>query len=485
MEGVPEPLLGEEAHRFHVVAPLTRVAFPARATIGVLSLVGTPEYMSPEQANLTNPNVDTATDVYSLGVLLYELLAGALPFEGKSLRQAGLAELLRIIREEVPPTPSDRITQLGETATEVARCRRTNPPTLRRELAGDLNWIVMKALEKDRCRRYASMSEFAADIERHLRDQPVLAGPPDTLYRVRKFARRHRIGVAAGLLVAASLVAGMISTGWEAHIAEARRREARARELTADAALWQTEDPALALYLGWQATQMGRPLPPELEGVLATSLANGPSFGVMRNLESTAVAWSPDGKILSADYGPTIQMWDSATGRALRAPQGELGSDLAVAWSPDGKTLASAAFDGTIRLREADTGQPQHTLQGHQGRVLSVAWNPDGRTLASAGVDSTIRVWEVSTGQPLLILKDHWYPVNGVAWSPDGKVLASASADQTIRISEAASGQLLRTLEGHTGNVGCVIWSPDGKTIASASADRTIRLWEAASWLAR
>ena len=190
------------------------------------SLVGTPEYMSPEQANLTNPNVDTATDVYSLGVLLYELLAGALPFEGGFLRQAGLVELLRIIREEVPPTPSARITELGVTATEVARCRRTDPRTLRRQLAGDLNWIVMKALEKERSLRYASMSEFAADIQRHLSDQPVLAGAPSTLYRARKFARRHRIAVSASLLVAVSLVAGMISTEWQAHVADGQRRRA-------------------------------------------------------------------------------------------------------------------------------------------------------------------------------------------------------------------------------------------------------------------
>ncbi len=321
------------------------------------SLVGTPEYMSPEQANLTSQNVDTATDVYSLGVLLYELLAGVLPFEGKALRQAGLAELLRIIREEVPPTPPDRITQLGETAREVARCRRTNPPTLRRELAGDLTWIVMKALEKDRLRRYASMSEFAADIRRHLDNQPILAGAPGALYRAGKFARRHRIGVAAGLLVAASLVAGMISTGWEAHIAEVRRREAevrrnyanaeataarksraeadrsareakrnealakdaerrtrdsltvqerltqeaRSRELTAEAGIAQIEDPALALYLGWQAAQMGRPLSRELETVLMASQADGPSYGVLRgqNAAVQRVAWRPDGKALA------------------------------------------------------------------------------------------------------------------------------------------------------------------------------------------
>jgi serine/threonine protein kinase/tetratricopeptide (TPR) repeat protein len=187
---------------------------------------GTPEYMSPEQADLRSQDIDTTTDVYSLGVLLYELLVGALPFDGRWLREAGMAELLRIIREEEAPTPSDKLTTLGDTVTRVARCRRTDPITLRRQLAGDVNWIVMKALEKDRQHRYPSVSELAADIRRHLEDLPVLAGPPSKLYRVRKFVRRHRVAVSAGALVAASLVAGIVAVGWEARVAEERRRDA-------------------------------------------------------------------------------------------------------------------------------------------------------------------------------------------------------------------------------------------------------------------
>jgi serine/threonine protein kinase/tetratricopeptide (TPR) repeat protein len=196
---------------------------------------GTPEYMSPEQADLSSKDIDTTTDVYSLGVLLYELLVGALPFDGRWLREAGMAELLRIIREEDAPTPSAKLTGLGDTATEIARCRRTDPMGLRRQLAGDLNWIVMKSLEKDRRRRYASVSELAADIRRHLEDQPVLASPPGRMYRARKFVRRHKVWVGAGLVVAGSLVAGMIAVGWEARVAEGRRQEAEAQRARADA----------------------------------------------------------------------------------------------------------------------------------------------------------------------------------------------------------------------------------------------------------
>jgi serine/threonine protein kinase len=188
-------------------------------------LVGTPEYMSPEQAELGGLNVDTATDVYSLGVLLYQLLVGVLPFEGMYRREAGLVELLRIIREEEPPTPSNRLAGLEEMA-EVAANRRTDPAAMRRQLASDLSWIVLKAIEKDKERRYASASDLAGDIQRYLADQPVVARPPSASYHLQKFARRHRGLVASIAAVLVALVAGVVASSWEA--TRARRSEAAA-----------------------------------------------------------------------------------------------------------------------------------------------------------------------------------------------------------------------------------------------------------------
>jgi serine/threonine protein kinase/Tfp pilus assembly protein PilF len=174
--------------------------------------IGTPEYMSPEQADLTGLDVDTRTDVYSLGLLLYELLAGALPFDSKELREGGLVVIRRKIREEQPARPSTCVTRLKDQSSTVAEKRGTDPAALSRQLRGDLDWIVMKALEKDRTRRYASASDFAADIERHLVNQPVQAGPPSTVYRFRKFVARHKVGVAAGALVLAALILGITGT---------------------------------------------------------------------------------------------------------------------------------------------------------------------------------------------------------------------------------------------------------------------------------
>jgi len=186
-------------------------------------LIGTPEYMSPEQAEMSGLNVDTRTDIYSLGVVLYELLAGASPFDPKTFRVGALQDIQRRIREDQPPTPSMRISRLGPAAQDCAARRRLDPPSLRRRLKGDLDWITMKALEKDRDRRYETVNGLAVDIRRHLDHEPVLARAPSGVYRLRKFVRRNRASVVAGTVVAAGLLAAAaVSTGFA--LSEARHR---------------------------------------------------------------------------------------------------------------------------------------------------------------------------------------------------------------------------------------------------------------------
>jgi serine/threonine protein kinase len=200
------------------------------ADVGVI--VGTPAYMSPEQADPTSMDIDTRTDVYALGVMLYVLLAGSPPLDAKQIKQGAVLEMLRMVREVEPPRPSARLSTAADLPTIAAR-RSIEPAKLAKSLQGELDWVVMKALEKDRTRRYETASSLARDIQRYLADELVEARPPSAAYRLKKFVRGHRGQVIASALVLFALLAGIVES--TLGLIEAKRQEKIALDNEAEA----------------------------------------------------------------------------------------------------------------------------------------------------------------------------------------------------------------------------------------------------------
>ena len=493
-------------------------------------MIGTPMYMSPEQAALSGLDIDTRSDVYSLGVLLYELLTGTTPFDKKQFKQAAYEEIRRIIREDEPPKPSTKISTMGETSNKLAGFRKTDVKHLSQLMRGELDWIVMKALEKDRKRRYETANGFANDIQRYLNDEPVLACPPSTAYRIRKFVRRNRGVVTAASLLMAVLCLGLAGTGagWEmARRGERKATDARdeaeeernkAKEAEEDAKRSEDEaikalkratvarlaakseairprQPVKSLRVAIQAVNESRKdggtvLPIAHEALMnATQLVGGrPLEGPAYRGARGRIAISGDSRWLAIASKDGVRVWDLKDNPSNSKPlllQGHTAASSAFAISGDSRWLAIASENDVrvLDLKDNPSNTKPLLLQGHTDKVESLKFGPDHRQLFTGSRDTTIRFWDLSSEDPTTTSIEgtrHTESVTSVTVSQDGHWVASVAGNETflwdLHDQNPADNPLVLCNEPE--GAGKLEFSPDSRWLVSRGGENFARLYD-------
>lgn len=476
--------------------------------------IGTPVYMSPEQASWSGLDVDTRSDIYSLGVLLYELLTGQPPFDAQTMASAGPDEMRRIIREVEPPKPSTRLrTTSGGERTRIAKARRIEPAQVKRLVQPDLDCIVMMAIDKDRSRRYQTANGLALDIQRFLADEPVSARPPSAGYQFQKFARRHKLALRAVVGIVTVLVVATLVSTWQAVRATKAEQQAKEQKHVAEQQRIRADDGAetaqqnlyyAQMHLAQQAWREHRGLK-RMRALLALWLpvAGGPDrrgwewyylnslpyqnarafTSASSNSGASTVAWHvASNQLAEGAADGLIRIWDVDREQptlVLRGPVPKLEywGGKWLAWRPDGGALAAAGGDGTVRVWEIAAGKGSRVLHTRETPLTAVAYSSDGTSLAAWGTSGTVTIWD-SAGDRLIAEIVHPGDVTAGAWSPNDKLFALGHGNGVVTFSTAESRSTIISLRAQTDQIYDVAWSPDSTRVATTSAnDFFVNVW--------